>query len=284
MKNNHLAFSYFLLLFNPFLLAAQSPAKSAGSSTKISDIFPKSNSTKNNRILYQYGIAEAFIEGLYEGQLSVREIKQLGNFGIGAPNYVDGELTIVDGKAYQSNAKGQTFEAKDDLKTPFVFVTTFSSKKAQLLLDVKTISELFARIDSLLPNRNGLFAIRIKGTFSAMSTRAFPAVKATPYKPLAQFLDQQHFFNYTDIEGEMIGFYMPGYLSGINITGPHFHFLSTDRKAGGHVIGLKATRLSLEINEMTGIHLQAPQTKEFQNIKLKGTNSPSLKKIETGNN
>jgi acetolactate decarboxylase len=232
MKKYHLASSFLLMLFQTAELFAQSPVKSLRSSTRISDVSAKSNFSTSRPLFYQYGIAEAFIGGLYEGQLTVGELKQLGDFGIGAPNFIDGELTMVDGRAYQSNAKGQTFEAHDELKSPFVFVTTFNSETVQLLSEVPNIADLFTRIEALLPNPNGMYAIRIKGTFSKMSTRAFPAVNQKPYKPLAELLDQQHFYDYLDIKGEMIGFYMPGYLSGINITGPHFHFLSMDRTAG----------------------------------------------------
>jgi acetolactate decarboxylase len=165
--------------------------------------------------LFQYGIANAFIEGLYEGQLTIVELKKHGNFGIGAPNLIDGELTIVDGIAYQSNAKGQTIEAPGQLKTPFAFVTTFKADTTLPLANIRNIDDLFSRIESLLPNRNGIYALRIKGVFSKMRTRAFPAMVQKPYQPLAQLLDQQQFFDLNGMEGAMIGFYMPGYLSGI---------------------------------------------------------------------
>ncbi|MCF2496746.1 acetolactate decarboxylase [Dyadobacter chenhuakuii] len=234
--------------------------------------------------LFQYGIANAFIEGLYEGHLSIDELKKHGDFGIGAPNLIDGELTIVDGIAYQSNAKGQTIEAPGQIKTPFAFVTTFKADTTLLLANVQNIDELFTRIESLLPNRNGIYALRIGGLFSKMRTRAFPAMVQKPYRPLAKLLDQQQFFELNGMDGAMIGFYMPGYLSGINITGLHFHFLSTDRTAGGHVVALTAQNLTIEITEVKSFLLETSETADFQKFQFIGGNSSGLQKIEKGGN
>jgi len=48
----------------------------------------------------------------------------------------------------------------------------------------------------------------------------------------------------------MIGFYIPGYLSGINIVGLHFHYLSSDLGQGGHVLDLSSHLVKVEIAEI----------------------------------
>jgi len=234
--------------------------------------------------LFQYGVANAFIDGLYEGEFSIEQLKEKGNFGIGAPNLIDGELTIVDGKAYQSNAKGQTIEVPGALMTPFAFVTTFKADTMISLLDIQDIKSLFARIEMLLPNPNAIYALRIKGTFATMRTRAFPPVRQKPFKPLAQLLDQQQFFEMKETAGDMIGFYIPGYLSGINIVGLHFHFLSKDKKSGGHVVDVEAKELFIEIAELKEFRLHPPESKDFTKYKFNGVNSQNLQKIEKGSN
>jgi len=234
--------------------------------------------------LFQYGVANSFIDGLYEGDLYVEQLKGKGDFGIGAPNHIDGELTIVDGKAYQSNAKGQTIEAPEALMTPFAFVTTFRRDTITTISDVHDIKDLFARVETLLPNPNAIYALRINGNFSLIQTRAFPPVREKPFKPLAQLLDQQQFFGLKETAGDMIGFYIPGYLSGINIVGLHFHFLSQDRKSGGHVVGIQAKHLTVEIAEIKAFQLLPQQTEDFKNYKFKGVNSPNLQSIEQGAN
>jgi len=233
--------------------------------------------------LYQYGVANAFIEGLYEGELAVDQLRQQGDFGIGAPNNIDGELTIVDGKAYQSNAQGKIIPAPQGLMTPFAFVTTFRADTIMSLSNVQNLNDLFTRIETLLPHPNAIYAIRIRGTFSNIRTRAFPAVREKPFKPLAHLLDQQRFFEWKNVKGDMVGFYIPGYLSGINIVGLHFHFLSRKRNLGGHVVGVQAKELSIEIAELKEFHLLPLDTKEFSKHKFDGTNSRDLQQIEKGN-
>lgn len=234
------------------------------------------------RHLFQYGIASSFIEGIYEGELTMKQLKQYGDFGIGAPNLIDGELTVIDGVAYQSNAQGKTTEAAQELRTPFAFVTTFSSNQTITLTDVKDLKDLFNRVELLLPDRNTIYAIHIKGNFSAMRTRAFPPVQLKPFKPLSQMLERQRFFKLNDTGGDMVGFYFPNYLSGLNITGLHFHFLSNNRDAGGHVIEAQAKYLIIEISKVQGFRLQIPGTEEFKNYEFSGSNSPGLEKVEKG--
>ena len=276
-----------LVLFAIFILAhadeslAQSPPRSK---TVRTDQEKRNVMSIDQPQLFQYGVANAFINGLYEGELSVEQLKRKGNFGIGAPNHIDGELTIVDGKAYQSNAKGQTFEAPEALMTPFAFVTNFRKDTIKTLSDIHDVKDLFARVETLLPNPNAIYALRIKGTFSSIRTRAFPPVREKPFKPLAQLLDQQQFFELKGTAGDMIGFYIPGYLSGINIVGLHFHFLSQDRKSGGHVVGVQAKYLTIEIAEIKALNLLPPHTEDFKNYKFNGVNSPNLQKIEKGAN
>jgi acetolactate decarboxylase len=238
---------------------------------------------KTKAHLFQYGVANAFIDGLYEGQLAMDQLLQQGNFGIGAPNRIDGELTIIDGKAYQSRANGETFEAPKTLMTPFAFVTTFRADTVATLTAIHDLKELFAQIESLLPNPNAIYAVRIKGLFSTVRTRAFPAVDRPPFKPLAQLLDQQQFFDWSATEGDMVGFYIPGYLSGLNIVGLHFHFLSKNRKSGGHVVQVQAKELVIAIEQVQEFRLLPLDSKDFSQFKFDGQNSPNLQKIEKGN-
>ncbi|HMI64370.1 MAG TPA: acetolactate decarboxylase, partial [Puia sp.] len=58
--------------------------------------------TRKKTILFQYGIADAFVNGLYTGEYPVGQLKREGDFGLGAPDLVDGELTMSNGVVYQT--------------------------------------------------------------------------------------------------------------------------------------------------------------------------------------
>src|SRR3569833_530982 len=210
-----------LILWNTGSLSAQTTTRSDQARSTIAANH-KTHSMDGSNTLYQYGVADAFVNGFYEGQLSIRQIKQHGNFGIGAPDLIDGELTMFNGKIYQSNAKGQTFEAPDSLKSPLIFVSHFEPQTMFYLSEVTDLPSLFRQIEARLPGKICFYAIRVTGRFSQMKTRAFSPVVKTPFKPLAELLDQQHVFDLVNTNGCMIGYYMPGYLAGINIVGLHF--------------------------------------------------------------
>lgn len=234
--------------------------------------------------LFQYGIANAFINGVYEGKLTTADLKREGDFGLGAPNLIDGELTVIDGRAYQTTADGTTREAPDTLKTPFAFVSTFRADTVASLLNIKSLDELFLKLQALLANKSTIYAVRITGMFSQIETRAFSPVSSKPFKPLTQLLAKQHLFQYDQMYGTMVGFYMPPYLSGLNIVGLHFHYLSADRKKGGHVVNLRADHLKVELSEINGFHLHIPDTEDFRSFGFSSGNSHDLNVIEKGKN
>lgn len=45
--------------------------------------------------------------GLYGGSLTVGELLEHGDLGLGTPHSIDGELIILDGKAYQAKEQGK---------------------------------------------------------------------------------------------------------------------------------------------------------------------------------
>jgi acetolactate decarboxylase len=47
---------------------------------------------------------------------------------------------------------------------------------------------------------------------------------------------QQITFELRNVQGTLVGFRLPQYLGDVNVAGYHFHFLRSDRKAGGHLL------------------------------------------------
>lgn len=233
--------------------------------------------------LYQFGHADAFVNGLYRGILPLSELKDHGDFGLGAPDLVNGELTLNNGKVYQSTADGKTTLAPDSLKTSFAMVTFFKPDLTFSIFRVKNLKDLYQQLDHYLENKNGMFAIRIKGLFDVVKTRAFPSVDKDSHVPLAQMLDKQKLFNTSKSKGVLIGYSLPAYLSGINISGFHFHFISDNMDAGGHVLEMSsAEKIIVEISELKGFLLEVPDDESFKKFPFKGSNKEDLQKVEKG--
>lgn len=232
--------------------------------------------------LYQYGIAQAFVGGMYEGSLPVSDLKLKGNFGLGAPDMLDGELTMNGGKMFQTKATGETSEVADNHKTALAFITFFKADKVFYVNETTAQRDLFVKIGEYLENKNGMYAIRITGQFDEVEARAFPPVKELPYAPLASMLDKQKLFNYANTQGVLIGYHLPNYINGINFEGFHFHFLSDDYSQGGHVLNFKAQRLKIEISELNNFTLDIPTNEIFKTFDFKNINKTDLQKVEKG--
>lgn len=52
--------------------------------------------------LFQYNTLSALMSGLFEGSMTIGELLEQGDLGIGTLDAIDGELIVLDGKAYQA--------------------------------------------------------------------------------------------------------------------------------------------------------------------------------------
>lgn len=67
--------------------------------------------------IFQHGTLELIMASLYDGTLTFSELLENGDTGIGTTHGLDGEVTIIDGHAYQTKSSGETVEIVD-LNTP----------------------------------------------------------------------------------------------------------------------------------------------------------------------
>ncbi|MBC8053713.1 MAG: acetolactate decarboxylase [Sphingobacteriaceae bacterium] len=232
--------------------------------------------------LFTAGYAHAFIGGLYDGYYPCHKLKQNGDFGLGAPDKLDGELLMLNGKIYQTQSTGKTFEVSDKALIPYAVVNFFKADRVLALKKPISRQSLYAFLDSVLNDVNGIYAIHLKGKFTTAKTRAFPAVITKPYQPLADMLALQRFFNFETTSGDLVGYRLPGYMDGANITGYHFHFLSEDKKSGGHIIDFIAENLVIEIDQLYSFAVDLPKTADFKNYDFTKNRHEELKSVENG--
>lgn len=237
---------------------------------------------KKYNTLFQYGIADAFVGGVFEATLPITELKKHGDFGLGAPGVLDGELIISDGHAFQTRATGITAEVSDAFKTALAFVTFFQADTAFHIRGIAQQQDAFRQIEQHLNKKNAVYAIRISGNFDDLKTRAFPPYTQKPFPPLATLLDRQKFFDIKNTKGQIIGYKLPPYLNGISIEGYHFHFLSDSKTQGGHVLNFGGDDLIVEIAEIKSFVLSLPQDDAFMNYNFKTGNKGDLEKVEKG--
>ncbi|HAY3550747.1 acetolactate decarboxylase [Elizabethkingia meningoseptica] len=236
---------------------------------------------QTENILYNYGIIEALVGGLYEGTLSIEKLLLKGNFGIGAPGMLDGELTIMDGIAYQTKSTGETTILSDQQTIAFSSVSFFTPEISFHISDNTEQSVLFETIINRLANNNAMYALKITGKFSYIKTRAFPLIEE-PFPVLSSILDRQQLFEYTSVSGALIGYLLPEYLNGINAGGFHFHFLSEDKVQGGHVLDFTARDLTIEIAELKSFELEVSNSRSFKDFQFRKRYDENLHRVERG--
>jgi acetolactate decarboxylase len=232
--------------------------------------------------LFTVGVGAGLIGGLYDGYYPYQMLKQHGNFGLGAPDKLDGELVVFQGKVYQTQNTGKTFVVDDKQLTSFAMVNFFQPDKKFTVSSALSKETLFQFLDSVLTNVNGLYAIHISGKFSYLKTRAFPPVKEHDHTPLASMLNLQHFFEFNNAQGDLIGYRLPSFMDNTNISGYHFHFLSAQKDAGGHIIDVKADSITIEIDQLDSYSVQVPATTDFEHFDFKKNRAEDIKSVERG--
>jgi acetolactate decarboxylase len=193
-------------------------------------------------------------KGNYKGIYALKGLHQYGDFGLGTFDGLDGEMVVLDGQFYQITSDGKVQLAHDEMKTPFIALTYFDVTD-KFAVDVAMDEAAFAKyLESHLPDSNLFYAVRVKGTFAALTVRSVPK-QQEPYPLLSEVIkNRQKVFNLGQAQGTMVGFWCPASAAGMNVAGGHFHFLTDDRKVGGHVLKFTTDHVIVEIDEIKEFH------------------------------
>jgi acetolactate decarboxylase len=221
--------------------------------------------------LFQVSTSAALVEGLYQGAVHVSRLLQHGDFGLGTFTDLDGEMVVLDGICYQVGSTGAVAIVEGDRLIPYAVVTRFKAEFKKNIGRLDSFQELVRVCDKLRESNNVFYAFRVEGQFSLVKTRVMKAVaEGTGLKAAAS---GQQEFRLEELQGTLVGLWSPGFAGSFSVPGYHFHFLSNDRKRGGHVLECQAHEVVLggcAINEM---HVSLPETEEF--LKADLTRDPS---------
>ncbi|MBU0473408.1 MAG: acetolactate decarboxylase [Bacteroidetes bacterium] len=201
--------------------------------------------------IYQYSTKNALISNDYTGDLTVGEIKKKGNFGIGTFNMVDGEMVIYDGNVYQVLPNGSVNNMPSDVKSPFVVTKYFEADTTFTISNI-SLDSLKALFKPLVENMDYPFAIKIDGTFESLKSRSVDKVTDESIS-LEQIVANQTVFDFTNVDGKVIGFWYPQYFDGVNFTEYHLHALLNNFKGGGHLLDCKFVGAVVEIDFASGV-------------------------------
>jgi acetolactate decarboxylase len=233
----------------------------------------------SSAVLFQVSTIDALLSGVYDGDVTIRELKKHGDFGLGTFNKIDGEMLAVDGRYYQIRADGVAYRAPPSTKTPFASIVRFKGMKTLALPKGISGADLEKWLDGRLENRNFFYAIRIDGKFNQMKTRAV-AAQEKPYRPLAEVVKTQSVFNLDNTRGVIVGLWSPAFSKGISVPGYHWHFLTADKKAGGHILSFSVDEATAKIDAVSNFSVRLPQNEAFAKTDLARDRARELDKVE----
>jgi acetolactate decarboxylase len=217
--------------------------------------------------LFQYSLLGSLLAGVYDGQMTMLQLSEHGDFGLGTFNTLDGEMVVLNGRVYQVRSDGTAYPAENSQQTPFAAVTFFEVDQTLNLPSPLTCEELKQQIDSVLSSENLPYAVKVTGSFTTMNTRSVPP-QQKPYQPLTEVLETQPTFDLQDVVGTMAGFRLPGYMDVINAPGYHFHFINREMTAGGHVLDCLAEQVTVEIDQTGDWEVVLPEDEAFKEVNL----------------
>lgn len=224
--------------------------------------------------LFQVSTSAALVKGVYNGVVSIGELKQHGDFGLGTFDGLDGEMLALDGRFYRVRGNGEVDEPKDDARVPFAVVTAFRPEREFTIERVHDFAGLAAQLDAARRTENLFCAVRIDGRFAYVKTRA--ACKVPEGVSLVDATSRQAEFEFTHVGGSVVGFWTPSYARSLNIAGWHLHFVTDDRAGGGHLLDCGAVGLRARSQELADVRIAMPETAAFLQADLSQDPSKDL--------
>jgi len=236
---------------------------------------------------YQVSTLQALALGFSKSVITVEELLRHGDMGLGTFEDVDGEMIVLDGKCYRAKDNGNVVPAEDDRGVPFASVCHFQSHRQAEFGKMDTIEQLKVWLTLQIEEDfglNSMYAVRIDGEFSKVDARSETGTKAHHVTLKEALSVTQKAFIFENIKGTLVCVYYPDYMDGINAAGWHMHFLSEDKRNGGHVFDIGMIRGNAAFYRITSLEVRIPDTPAFDTYALKGASKEEIKSVEQGKN
>lgn len=205
----------------------------------------------------QVGTYDYLVQPDYDGLAPLSAVVGDATIGLGTFDRLDGELVMVGGTVYRVGTDGVPQVASLSRTTPWLEAVRFTPQATMRVPAGTACSALVPLIDDLASTSGGMVAVRLIGTFDALTARSVPA-QTQPYPPLSEVVATQTVFPLTDTRATLVGFRTGSDLLGVGAPGLHLHGLTKGRDAGGHILGCTTgSDVRLSIQRTQGVRLLA---------------------------
>ena len=230
-------------------------------------------------VLFQASTIGALLDGAYDGDVTFAELAEHGDLGLGTLDGLDGEMIALDGRFYRADARGRIAEIDPARRTPFAVMARFEPTVEFDIAGPADHDRLLALLDDCVPAGAAACAVRVDGEFEAVRCRSVPR-QAPPYRPLAEVLADQRVFELHGTTGTLVGFRFPDYAEGLEVGGYHLHFVTDDRRRGGHVLRCRAGRVRVRIDPSDDLHVELPPGIDLAGAELARSTREALRRAE----
>lgn len=219
--------------------------------------------------LVQIALLQSLAQGYFRGTINVGQLRGLGDTGIGTFEGLNGDMIALDGVVYQALGDGRVVVAPDNTIVPYATVMFFNKDIPVELQNIKNKADLEEGLGYALKyGANDFYMVKLHAEFSSILFRSEYGNKE-PYPTLVEALkEKQTKFTEKNIKGTIVGIYCPNYMEGLNSVGWHFHFISDDKKKGGHVLDLSLKKAIAHLDQTDKFTLILPQDKKFHDLNL----------------
>ena len=239
---------------------------------------------KENK-MFQVSTLQALALGYSRSVITVAELLEEGDTGLGTYEDVNGEMIVLDGHCYRAKQDGSVIEVEPDAGVPFSAVAKLRGEREFPLENMKDIQSIRTELTRKIEERfglNSMHVIRIDGLFEKVDARS-EAPYRSHHVTLKTVLDSnQTAFVFENIRGSLVGVYFPDHMDGINMPGWHLHFLSDDRTKGGHVFDVSIKEGTVRLDKINRVEIYLPKDAAFDTYSLKNVSEEEINKVEKG--
>lgn len=235
--------------------------------------------------IYQVSTLQALMLGYSKAVISVSELLKHGEIGLGTFTDVDGEMIVLDGTCYRAMENGDVVIAEPERGVPFSTVCKMPESRPIEFGQMNNITELKNALNNIIDSHFGLNSMhmaRIDGEFEVVDARSESGYESVHVDLKTILGKTQRAFKFEKIKGTLVCVYFPDYMDGINASGWHVHFVSDDKKHGGHVFEIVMKSGKGQISKINSIELKLPDEPVFDTYALKKVSKEAVKAVEQG--
>ncbi len=72
-------------------------------------------------------------------------------------------------------------------------------------------------------------------------------------------IKEESIFELRNVNSTLVGFRTPKYMQGVNFNGYHFHFITGNRKTGGHILDGQFQNAKVELDTLSNVEINLPK-------------------------